>query len=168
MVSHIIALFSCLLLFCFITLGIGKFSILSSYSAYSKKWKEVCSFPLNVWSLVTFFAAAMLVPILINIGEGNPLQFTGFFAPAYLMFVAVTPNWESDKFEHIIHSVAADLCAVAAIVFIIFVAHLWYVMFIAFGIILICALATKTVKSALVFWLELVMFLSIYITILLI
>lgn len=168
MITNIITLFSCLLLFCFITLGIGKFGILSSYSSYSTKWKEICNFPLNVWSLVTFIAASMLIPILLNIGENNTLQFSGFFAPAYLMFVACTPNWESNKFEHIMHSTFADICAGMGLIFIIFVTHLWYVLIISLCIMLICALLTKTLKYAYIFWLEMIMFLSIYISILLV
>lgn len=166
MIINLFTLLSCLLLFCFIFLGIGKFGILSSYSAYSSKWPEVCKLPLNIWSVITFFAAVMLIPILIINLENNPLQFVGFLTPAYLIFVAVTPNWEKDKSEHIIHSVAAGLCAVGALVYIILIAKVWWVLLVGAGIALIGGLVTKTLKSCIVFWLEILMFLSVYITIL--
>ena len=84
---------SCLLLFCFICLGIGKFGLLRSYSAYAPKWDETVPMKnLNLWSIITFLAGFLLMPVLLQYSEGHILQFLGFFTPIYLMGVSLTPK----------------------------------------------------------------------------
>jgi len=156
-------LLSCLTLFFFIFLGIGKFGLLPSYSHYAKKWNETYPIQnLNLWSLITFLAAMFILPVLLEIGNGNMLQFLGFFVPVYLICVSLTPGWEENKKIHKWHSIFAISCAICAILFIILVLGKWWCCLIGIIIVAISALLTKTFKYATTFWLEMIMFISIY------
>ena len=154
---------SCLLLFCFICLGIGKFGLLRSYSAYAPKWDETVPMKnLNLWSIITFLAGFLLMPVLLQYSEGHTLQFLGFFTPIYLMGVAFTPKFESDKNEFKYHATFAILCAICAFLFIIFVLGKYGCVIGSLIIVLIAAISSKTLKTSLTFWSEMVMFLSMY------
>lgn len=154
---------SCLTLFCFMSLGIGKFGLLPSYSAYSAKWNEVCPIQnMNLWSIITFVAAALLLPVLLQYSDGSAFQFLGFFTPIYLICVSLTPNWASNPKEYKYHTVFAILCALAAFLFIIFALGKWGCILGSLLVVLAASLLSKTLKSSLVFWLEMIMFLSMY------
>lgn len=154
---------SCLTLFCFIFLGIGKFGLLPSYSAYSAKWDTVYPIQnMNLWSILTFVAAVFLIPVLLEYSDGSMLQFLGFFTPLYLICVSFTPNWASNPKEYKYHVAFAFLCALCAFIFIIFVLGKWGCILGSIIIVLISSLLSKTLKSSLVFWLEMIMFLGMY------
>ena len=153
------------LLFAFIILGVAKFGILPSYSAQSTKWLEV--YPdFSIWMEVTLVASMLLVPVLIELGESNPFQFLGFFAPVYLIAVSFTPRWELDDQEHKYHVIFAALCAVAGVAWTLFVAHTALILLGVALAVVVVGLATKSLISAKVFWAEMVAFLSVYASIL--
>ena len=75
------ALISTLALFSFIGAGIIRFGLLRSYSSYSSKWGEAVPMNnMNLWSIVTFVAAFMLCPALLELGTASLWQFLGFLA----------------------------------------------------------------------------------------
>lgn len=150
----------------FSTLSIHRFGWRLAYSSYSSKWAEAVPLHnLNIWSLVTFFVAILLMPAMIEVGEGNALQFLGFFAPLYLLVAAFTPKWETDITQHRVHFAGTVLCATASIVWIILVTHHWWVMPIGFVASAIPAYFTKTYKKSLVFWLEMALFTAVYLAV---
>lgn len=154
---------SCLILFCFICLGIGKFGLLESYSAYAAEWdKTVPIKNLSLWSIITFIVGFLLMPVLLQYSEGHTLQFLGFFAPLYLIGVSLTPKWASDKNEYKYHVAFALLCALCSFLFIVFVLGKYGCIIGSIIIVLIASLSSKTLKSSLTFWLEMIMFLSMY------
>lgn len=147
----------------FILLGIKKFGLLDSYSAYSSKWdKAVPIKNMNLWSIVTILAAGLLCPCIIETGIENHWQFLGFLTPVYLITVACTPNWETNKKEHIIHSTLAILCAIAAMLWIVLVRKQFYIALTYTLICIALGLFTKTLKRAYTFWGEIAMFSSVY------
>lgn len=164
MIGTIIASF--ILLFGFIGLGIFQFGLLPSYSAYASKWAERIPLPnrLNLWSIVTIIAAVLLIPAMIEIGEGNYFQFLGFFAPLYLLVVGLTPAYETDARQKRIHICGAIICALFAVIWVAFVAQRWAVFLACSFIMFMAALATQTHKKALLFWGEMALFLSTYVT----
>lgn len=167
MIGTIIASF--IILFGFIGLGIFKFGLLSSYSSYAAKWTARYPLPTNLhlWSIVTIIAAILLVPAMTSIGDGNYLQFLGFFAPLYLIVAGLTPEYESNPRQKAIHTYGAIICAICAIVWIAFVAKCWAV-FLASAFVFFCiALLTQTHKQSLIFWGEMALFTATYITTLL-
>lgn len=146
----------------FIGLGVCLFGLLRSYSAYAAKWTE--ELPLHnvhVWSLVTIVAAFLMVPPMIDAGEGNPLQFLGFFAPLYLILVGLTPEWETSKGQHRVHMAGAIVCALCAFAWLVLVRHLWYIVLI-FALIFAGIAYLLKRFDAYVFWGEMIMFTSVY------
>ena len=106
--------------------------------------------------------AVLLCFSTIEAGDESPLQFLGFFAPVYLGVVALTPKWESDKKQKTIHYIGTFLCAVAAILWLIFVLRLWFYIPIALVLVSIAAYLTKTIKTSYFLWLEIALFAAVY------
>ena len=159
---------STVIFFLFISLGVVKFGLLSSYSAYSTKWgKAVPINNMNLWSIVTFVAAFLLCPAMLQLAVGSVWQFLGFLTPVYLIVVSCTPNWETDKKEQIVHRVAAIICLIGGLLWLILVRHALGVMCGVVIFILTLALLTGTMKSCAVFWGEMMMFIAVYLTVLL-
>lgn len=151
----------------FVLLGVWKFRLLPSYSAYADKW--AVAVPINhanLWSIITMIVALLMAIPMIHIGENNPWQFLGFATPVYLGVVACTPNWEHSIKQHIIHSVGAIVCAIAAVAWIILVRKQFPIVWFSLLVGFIGALATKSLRKAYTFWGEMVMFASVYISLL--
>jgi len=162
------------LLCAFLAISIKFFGLLPSYSAYNLEWdKKVPIRNAHLWSIVTVVIALLFMPALIELGEGNPWQFLGFFSPLYLIVVAVFPltelpenanederrAWERKRK---IHAIGAALCAAATTLWIFLVCKLWWVALLALFIVACAAFATKTYKTSTVFWLEMALFLGGY------
>lgn len=160
----IVTLISAFFLFGFIGVSIRMHTLLPSYSAYASKWEIEKN--LNLWQIVTFLSAMLLMPPMIESGQGNTLQFLGFATPAYLMAVGCTPNWESNKKEHIFHTAFAIICAICAFLWMALVAKVWFVIIPVAVIVAVLGYATSSIKSSITFWGEMVMFLSTYFTLL--
>lgn len=152
-----------------------KFKMQPSYSAYSPAWDKVVPMSTNthLWSIVTFVIAFLFMPALIELGEGNPWQCLGFFAPLYLIIVAIFPlvdeTPEMSEYEKArirknkkVHVIGALLCAVATILWVILVCKLWWIVIVALAIVVAAGLATKTLKISYVFWGEMILFISGY------
>ena len=139
------------------------FGVPASYSAFSAEWRTM--YPKTpVWSYVTALAAFLMVPPMIEAGDGSALQFLGFFAPLYLIVVALTPEWDINKRQHIIHTAGAIVCAVLALAWLFVIRGHWWVAAGCYVLALGAALWTKTLRPSLVFWGEVVMFLSVYVS----
>lgn len=154
----------------FVSISIRRFGMQPSYSDFSPCWDEAVPIrSMHLWSIVTFVVAALFMPALIELGEGNPLQFLGFFAPMYLIVVALFPltalpadasdderkKWKRKK---VIHNIGAALCSAATVSWILFVCRLWWVCLLALALVAAAAFATRTERSSLVFWLEMALF----------
>ena len=157
---------SFVLLFGFIGLGIFKFGLLPSYSAYAAKWSERVPLPTNVhlWSIITILAAFLLTPVMVDLGEGNLLQCLGFFAPIYLMVVGLTPTYETNPKAWKIHTWGAAVCAVLALVWIVFVAKCWPAFLACAFLMFFLAILTGTHEKSAIFWGEMALFLGTYVT----
>ena len=151
----------------FVLLGIWKFGLLPSYSAYADKW--AVAVPINhanLWSIVTMIVALLMAIPMIHIGENNPWQFLGFATPVYLGVVACTPNWAHSIKQHIIHSVGAFLCAGVAVCWLILVRRQLPIAVFSLLGALALALATKSLKKSYTFWAEMAMFAAVYVSLL--
>ena len=164
----IFVLISALVLYGFIAISIKKFGLLTSYSAYSTKWmQELKPRTVGVWDAMTFIAAFCMLPPMIEAGSDNVLQVLGFFAPAYLIAVSRTPEWELNKKTHILHSAFAILCAVIALAWMVFVCRTALVIIPAAIAALVLAMSLHR-KDAYVFWGEMVLFVSVHVSLLII
>jgi hypothetical protein len=160
----ILTIISFLLLAGFIVLSCALFyGIPGSYSAFSAEWRTMCP-KLNVWSVVTALAAFGMVPPMIGAGEGFSLQCLGFFAPLYLVIVALTPEWDIKPKQHVVHTVGAIICAVLAFAWLLFIRGHWWVAVICLAAGIAAGVLTRTLRASLVFWGEAVMFSSVYLS----
>lgn len=149
-----------LIFFTFVGLCVGKFGLLSCYSAYGPKWKLNVPGNLNIWQAVTIWTALLIVPVIVESGTNSPFQFAGFLAPASLLFVGATPDYQSNKLSFILHQIGAWLAIIFVIVYSIFVPNLWWIILIFIGI---AALLSLTKKDTWMFWGEMAIYLSLYI-----
>lgn len=162
----LLTLSSMIILFMFISLCLAKYGILKSYSVYATKWLEI-SPTIPIWSIVTFISAILLLPPLIEVGNNNPLQFLGFFAPVYLIMVAFTPKWESDDMQYKYHMIFAVLCAICGILWSILVADTLYYLLCCIVVNATFGLITRTLHNSLVLYGELVVFETTYMSLIL-
>ncbi len=164
-------LLSMILFIVFNIICISKYGLLSCYSAYGPKWSEFeKQHPymkgLNIWSLVTVLTACFLIPPMLVSGTGSALQFLCFFAPLYLFLVAFTPNYDTKKIQNIVHQIGAWTCVALILVWMFFIVHKWVVIIPVFILAIIVGLGTSTLKSSLTYYLEMAMFLSTYLILL--
>lgn len=115
----------------------------------------------SMMTLLAFF----LMPAWIEMSEGSPFQFTAFLSAAAILFVGAAPAFKDSDMENKVHSIAACICAAAAIAWICLVTPYWYVILIVLGVITAIAIVTKTWKTGYIYWLEMVAFVSTFISI---
>ena len=157
--QYILIIASALMLFEFVIIGVIRYGLLSCYSAYAAKWHEF--FPkLNLWSVVTFLSAALMIPVLVTTGEGSKWQFLGFLAPVFIGMVAASPEYATDKFQWWMHQIGAwgAVCFIIAYIAII-PQLLWVVIPLAIAGIFNSIIA----KGTWMFWMEMVVYLSTYV-----
>lgn len=107
----------------------------------------------------------LLIPCWLTLSEGSNFQFLSFLAPMALMFVGFTPLFNDADMHKMIHDIAAYSCVVFALLWIILVTSYWYIILIVFILISIIAIATKTWKTCYTYWLEIVVFISSFVSI---
>lgn len=166
--QYVLTLLSAVMFFGFVGICVYIYGLLTCYSAYGPAWAKTppYSFAYNPWIVVTVFTAMMLVPVTIELADGNPWQFAGFLCPALLLFVGLTPDYGRNKMAGIVHSACAGLAALLSVVYILCVfPQLWWLL-----VIYVAAAAITTVISGKDYWLlwfELAAYLGIYTTVLL-
>lgn len=124
-----------------------------------KEWQRLL-FPIMMLSM-----AGLLIPVWLEMSEGSNLQFMSFLAGAGIMFTGTVPTFKSSKLEDRIHTISAIVAAVFALLWVFFVAHLWYIILIWLVIVTLIALLSSSVKTSLVYWLETVAFMSTFMSI---
>ena len=144
----------------FVLICIGQFGIQSCYSAYGPLWHKECP-KVNIWSIVTFITAVLLVPPILELSKDNSWQAVAFFCPALLIFVAATPDYDVNKFTHIVHGAAAGISAVLSILFIIFFYPSLWLIPVAYLILATDCMLIVGVWSAM-FWYEMTAYAMIY------
>ncbi len=158
----VLIIFSFIVFVTYTVATIVLFGILPSLSASYYKWEEKhkCGW---LFSATMFTMAVTLLPAWLTLSEGSTFQFLSFLCPASLIFVGAAPKFENDNIEKWLHPIAAIICAVCAICWLLFVGHLWWVVLICFVVFLAIALLTKTLIKSAVFWFEMVAFIATYI-----
>ena len=115
----------------------------------------------SMMTLLTIF----LMPCWLEISEGSPFQFTAFLSAAGVLFVGAAPAFKSSSLENMVHQVSAYICAAAAIAWICLVTPYWWIILIVLAVIALLAYITKTIKSSYIYWLEMIAFISTFISI---
>lgn len=135
-------------------------SLSNTYYLYEAKKKNLgLLFPTMMWSM-----GFTLLPAWLELGEvvshwSTHLNALAFFACAAIVFVGTSPAFRNNKLEGVVHSIAAKVAAAAALTWCLIVC--WKIMYVPFGVAGIIALVawlSKTFKSGLVYWLEMMAF----------
>ena len=162
------AILSTVILFSFISSGVIKFGLQNSYSGYSIKWGEAVPMnSMNLWSVVTTVAAFLLCPVLLELTAGSALQFLSFLTPIYLIITALPPDWYVSKKVFRVHAIAALLCMCGSLTWLIAIMHVIKVVAVVAIFYMTIALLTGTWKTSYIFWIEMWLFVSVYVTVLL-
>ena len=147
------------------------FLIYNIYYIYSK------GLPENLSS--TYYDLKWLFPVTIGICgvltmitwlsalEGSPWQFTGFLCPLAIFFMCAAPDFKKFGLIYKVHSIGSYIGALMAVLSIIFIFNSWPVLIIVFLGISLIALGLKSWKRCYIYWIELWIFLSIFIVLLL-
>ena len=115
----------------------------------------------SMMTLLTFF----LMPAWLDMSEGSPFQFLAFFSAAGILFVGAAPAFKESDMENVVHQFSDYFAAATAIAWICLVTPYWYVVLIVLGVIAAIAIVTKTWKTGYIYWLEMVAFVSTFISI---
>lgn len=134
-----------------------------SMTYYLFKEREDCLkalFPVTVTLI-----CLLLIPCWLEISNGSPWQFTAFLSAGSLLFVGFVPAFKSSKMEGYLHDIAAYVGTTFGLLWIIMVTQFWYVILIVLSIVSIIAIWTKTWKTSCIYWIEVVAFISTFISI---
>lgn len=153
----ILKLLATILFFGFIAISVYKWGIPHSYSMLAYKWNK------TTWTIITIVTAFLITPVLIELGTLSTFQFLGFLTPVWLMLVATTPNFLTDKKQNILHNTFTGLCVVSSLLWLTLVTNYIWIGFLVMALITIIALLTKSIKSSYIFWLEMIIFLTTFI-----
>ena len=115
----------------------------------------------SMMTLLTIF----LMPCWLEISDGSPFQFTVILSAAGVLFVGAAPAFKSSSLENMVHQVSAYICSAAAIAWICLVTPYWWIILIVLAVIALLAYITKTIKSSYIYWLEMIAFISTFISI---
>ena len=143
-----------------ILFGVPKSLSMTYYLFKNRQNALKAMFPAMIAMLVIF-----LLPCWLEISDGSAFQFTAFLSTAGLMFVGATPAFNDSDMHKMIHNIAAYTCAAFALLWIILVTPFWYIILIVLGIIAIVAVVTKSWKTSYIYWLEIVAFISTFVSI---
>ena len=117
---------------------------------------------VNPWSIVTFAVAFLMLPPMIEAGTDSPWQCLGFFAPLYLIVVALTPDWATDRRQLWVHRAGAAVCAIAALLWLVTIRGDLGRTLVVYVAVAVAGAATRSIRESWVFWLEAGLFLSVY------
>ena len=112
-----------------------------------------------IFSVVFMITVFSLIPVFIEYSTENT-QFLAFISCTGLAFVGAAPRFKIEL-EGVVHVVAANICALAAILWVIFNVHYGWVVVIA-SFLIFGGIALKDWKNK-TFWLEIAAFLMTFI-----
>lgn len=136
--------------------GIPK-SLSITFYHYQDRYNKGFLFPMMM-----FFVVTLMMPAWIQMSEGSTYQFLAFLAPAAIMFVGTAPAFLSSNVENKVHMVSAILAALCSILWIVLVTKYWWIILIWLVIVGVLAYLSKSYKTAYIYWLENIAFLSTF------
>ena len=146
-------------------ISLNSFGVPHSLSNTYYLWNGVRQGTGYMFSVTLGLIAALLLPAWLEMGADSPWQFLSFLTCGSLLFVAAAPNFKSIGVESTVHTVAAILAAVCAMLWIIIVADLWVIILLTLMYVMIVAVSHGSLKSGYIYWLETIAFLSMYFSI---
>ena len=142
-------------------------SLSNTFYLYNEKKKNLgMLFPAMMGTM-----GFTLLPAWLELGEiispwSTNLNVLAFFACAAICFVGAAPAFKSNKLEGTVHTVAAITAAVTSLVWCLVVCwQIMYVPILTAGLIAAVAALSKTFKSGLTYWLEMMAFGATFVTV---
>lgn len=141
--------------------AIALFGIPESLSNTYYLWKEKNG---KGWlfCLMMYLVVALMMPAWITLSEGSNFQFLAFLAPASIAFVGTSPRFKDGDLENKVHTYSAYVAAACSLLWVALVTPYWWVILVWLGFIALAAILTSSYKTAYVYWLEQVAFLSTF------
>lgn len=120
----------------------------------------------SIFTFALWVMAFLLLPVMIS-KTPESLQFLTFLAIAGICFVGAAPEFK-DSFEGKVHSTSAIISAVFGILWatVVIGAAGRIALGVSVFVVLAVALMTDSLKSSRTFWLELVAFATVYLSVL--
>lgn len=117
-----------------------------------------------IFTGVLWVMAFTLLPVWLNCNVGTDLELLKFFCCASLCFVGAAPHFKG--IDKRVHTIAAITSAITGLLWILICTKFWYIIIGFLLLLLLLMYLTKTFKCY-IFWLEMVMFFSVYLVLLL-
>ena len=161
------------LMFVFNIISVKKFGLWSCFSAYGEKWDDWskkninATGSVNLWSHITIVSAMLLVPPVLVTSNGYNIQFLCFFMPLYLFLVGITPDYNYFRKKKILHVLGVILCVISMLVWHLLIVHNLIIFVPLTLIALIISVITKTLKESWLYYVEMILYSSAYITLML-
>jgi hypothetical protein len=154
---------------------LGKFGVPNSLSNSFYLMNEVKKGLGYLFTIMMYIMAICLMPGWIEITEtisewsGN-LTALPFLAASAIAFVGTAPGFKDSDHENKVHMISAYAAAAFSLLWCCVVCYsiAWITVPAAAIAVLISALATRTLKSCKIYWLEMIAFLATFATILLV
>lgn len=118
-----------------------------------------------VFSAMMMSVAVLILPQMIEVTPDD-WRVLGFLPPVCIGFVGAAPCFKKD-FESIVHTVAASSAALISLCWVALLTPYWYVILASAAIIVVLGWATKSWKTCYTFWLEMIAFLAVFTTLIL-
>lgn len=143
------------------TISLVYFDVPESLSNTYYLYKEKCG---KGWLFCVMMYAVVLLmmPAWITLTEGSNWQYLAFLAPASILFVGTAPRFRDSDLENKVHTIAALDAAACSLAWVAIVTPFWWVILICLGLVVLAAVFTSSYKTAYVYWLETVAFLSTF------
>lgn len=116
----------------------------------------------NFFPLVILLMVSLLMPAWIEISKESNFQFLAFLSAGSLLFTGTVPAFKSNKSEDKIHTISAICSAVFSLMWVIIVAKTWILLLIITIAVLIDAINEKALIKSKIYWLESIVFLSTF------
>lgn len=125
--------------------------------------------PNWIFPIVMIAISGLLLPVWLELLEGSNFQFLAFITCASIIFIGFTPDYKNDKLECKIHSICtyiACLTSIAAISIVMGYLDILLTYIIVTFITSLVIDGFKTLKEIWLYLIELVLFLTVYSSIL--
>lgn len=144
------------------------YSLSNTFYLYNKEKRNLG----YVFTGMMFALAACLFPAWLQLSDSfsswsHYLTPIAFLAGSAIAFVGAAPAFRSSKMEDVVHSISAGIAAATALIWDVVVCYKFGLAVLAGSVLLVGGLAhwTKTYKSGMMYWLEMIAFLTTFITI---
>lgn len=142
--------------------ALGMFGIPKSLSTTFYLFEERKSW-LRIWFPIMMISVAfLLMPAWLELSVNSSFQFLAFLAPSAIIFTGAAPTFKRSELENVVHTTSAIMAAITALLWVGLVAHLWQVILLWTGVIMMVMFISKTVKTSYIYWLETIAFLSTF------